>query len=96
LQIAYHNLLQVCGLTIGDGITATPASGAYNLLATRDWLFLVPRIRDGVGKIGINSLGFAGALLVKNAIQLAHLKSQQPLEILAQVGISRSSDALET
>jgi sulfate adenylyltransferase (ADP) / ATP adenylyltransferase len=96
LQTAYHDLLQACGLTIGDGITATPASGAYNLLATRDWMFLVPRLRDGVGKIGINSLGFAGALLVKNAMQLAHLKSQQPLEILAQVGMPRSSEALET
>ncbi len=90
LQTAYHDLLQACGLAIGDGMTATPASGAYNLLATRDWLFLVPRRRDGIGKIGINSLGFAGALLVKNATQLAHLRSQQPLEILAQVGIARN------
>jgi sulfate adenylyltransferase (ADP) / ATP adenylyltransferase len=89
LQTAYHQALQACDLAIGDGITATPASGAYNLLATRDWLFLVPRSRDGWDKIGVNSLGFAGALLVKNATQLAHLKAQQPLEILTQVSLAR-------
>jgi sulfate adenylyltransferase (ADP) / ATP adenylyltransferase len=89
LQTAYHQALQACNLAIGDGITATPASGAYNLLATRDWLFLVPRSRDGWDKIGVNSLGFAGALLVKNATQLAHLKAQQPLEILTQVSLAR-------
>jgi sulfate adenylyltransferase (ADP) / ATP adenylyltransferase len=85
LQTAYHDLLKTCGLTIGDGITATPASGAYNLLATRDWLFLVPRSQDGYGKIGVNSLGFAGALLVKNAAQLNGLKQIQLLDLLRQV-----------
>jgi sulfate adenylyltransferase (ADP) / ATP adenylyltransferase len=89
LQTAYHQALQACDLAIGDGITATPASGAYNLLITRDWLFLVPRSRDGWDKIGVNSLGFAGALLVKNATQLAHLKAQPPLEILTQVSLAR-------
>jgi sulfate adenylyltransferase (ADP) / ATP adenylyltransferase len=91
LQTAYHQLLQACGLAmvsdrplvIGDGITATLASGSYNLLATRDWMFLVPRSQDGWD----NSLGFAGALLVKNAAQLEYLKAQQPMVILTQVGI---------
>ncbi len=87
LQTAYHTVLQACGLAIGDGITATLASGSYNLLATRDWLFLVPRSQDGWDKIGVNSLGFAGALLVKNAAQLDHLKAQHPMTILTQVGI---------
>jgi sulfate adenylyltransferase (ADP) / ATP adenylyltransferase len=96
LQTAYHQVLQACNLAIGDGITATPAAGAYNLLATRDWLFLVPRRRDGWDKIGVNSLGFAGALLVKNANQLAHLKAQQPIEILAQVGLARPNSPVIT
>jgi sulfate adenylyltransferase (ADP) / ATP adenylyltransferase len=88
LQSAYHAALQACGITIGDGEIASPASGAYNLLITRDWLFLIPRSQDGVGRIGINSLGFAGALLVKNAEQMALLKAQQPLHLLAQVGLA--------
>jgi sulfate adenylyltransferase (ADP) / ATP adenylyltransferase len=86
LQTTYHRLLQACGLAIGDGITA-PA-GSYNLLATRDWMFVVPRTQDGWGKIGVNSLGFAGALLVKNATQLEYLKAQQPMHILTEVGIA--------
>jgi ATP adenylyltransferase len=85
LQKTYHALLQTCGLAVGDGVTPAAASGAYNLLATRDWMFLIPRIEESCGKIGVNSLGFAGALLVKNEKQLAKLKQRQPLEILAQV-----------
>ncbi|MBE9030200.1 phosphorylase [filamentous cyanobacterium LEGE 11480] len=90
LQAAYHALLQACDMAIGDGVSATPAAGAYNLLATRDWMFLVPRTEEGVGKIGVNSLGFAGALLVKNEKQLQRLKQSRPIEILAQVGKSRA------
>ncbi|MFM2431528.1 MAG: hypothetical protein RLZZ511_2741 [Cyanobacteriota bacterium] len=87
IQSAYHAALLACNIAIGDGEQASPASGAYNLLITRNWLFLVPRSQDGVGRIGINALGFAGALLVKNAEQLAALKTQRPLQLLAQVGM---------
>lgn len=85
LQTAYHDLLAMNGLEVGDGQTPIPASGAYNLLATRQWMFLVPRTQDGIDRIGVNSLGFAGALLVKDHHQLAHLKSMKPLQILTQV-----------
>lgn len=90
LQHVYHALLQACDLAVSDGDTPAVASGAYNLLATRDWMFLVPRSAEAYGKIGINSLGFAGALLVKNEKQLAKLKQRQPLELLTQVAKRRS------
>ncbi len=90
LQDIYHALLQACGLEVGDGVTPTVASGAYNLLVTRDWMFLIPRTEEACGKIGVNSLGFAGALLVKNEKQLAKLKQRQPLELLTYVAKSRS------
>lgn len=85
LQTTYHALLRTCDLQVGDGKTPIPASGAYNFLATRDWMFLVPRLEEGVGKIGVNSLGFAGALLVKNEKQLEKLKMHHPRSILARV-----------
>jgi sulfate adenylyltransferase (ADP) / ATP adenylyltransferase len=85
LQTAYHALLAMNGLAVGDGQTATLASGAYNLLATRNWMLLVPRRQEGIDRIGVNSLGFAGALLVKDHAQLAQLKLMEPLHILTQV-----------
>jgi sulfate adenylyltransferase (ADP) / ATP adenylyltransferase len=62
---------------------------SYNLLATRDWLMVVPRAQEKTLGISINSLGFAGALLVKNNEQLAELKQLQPLTVLGQVAIPK-------
>jgi hypothetical protein len=45
-------------------------SGAYNLLFTREWMLIVPRKQEEFEKISVNSLGFAGALLVKNQQQM--------------------------
>jgi len=54
----------------------------YNLLATRDWLLLVPRSRPEVAGIAVNALGFAGSFFVRDRQQLATLREQQPLAIL--------------
>lgn len=62
-------------------------SGAYNLLATRNWMMIVPRSQEKFEGISINSLGFAGGLLVKNSEQLHALKSYNPLTVLKQVGV---------
>jgi ATP adenylyltransferase len=58
----------------------------YNFLMTRNWMLLVPRKQEKFQSIGINSLGFAGALLVKNQEELQLVKDHNPLEILASVG----------
>ena len=58
---------------------------AYNFLMTRHWMLLVPRYQEKYQSIGINSLGFAGALLVKNQEELQLVKEQTPLKILMAV-----------
>jgi sulfate adenylyltransferase (ADP) / ATP adenylyltransferase len=85
LHDRYQQLLQAVGFESTDGQTAELASGAYNLLATRDWLFLVPRLLEETDGIGINSLGFAGALLVKDDAKLQQLKAIAPLHLLQKV-----------
>jgi sulfate adenylyltransferase (ADP) / ATP adenylyltransferase len=69
--------------------TGTHPLRAYNLLATRQWMCVVPRSQEGFGGISINSLGFAGALLVKNAAQLERLREIGPMTVLTEVGLSR-------
>lgn len=59
--------------------------GPYNLLATRDWLWAIPRSRSGFQGIEINALGFAGALLVGNTQQLAKLRANGPNHYLQSV-----------
>ena len=61
--------------------------GAYNLLVTREWMLMVGRSRECFESISVNSLGFAGALLVRNQEQLQLLKQYGAMNILKSVGI---------
>ncbi len=77
----YQKLLQ----HLGREITGKQHTQPYNLLATRQWLFIVPRSQAEFTGIPVNSLGFAGALLVRNQEQLAYLKAFGPLNLLKAV-----------
>lgn len=76
----YQRLLSGVGLRTG---------GAYNLLATRQWMMLVPRTQDSFQAIPVNALGFAGTLLTRNEEQRAHLKALGPLTLLQKVAVSQ-------
>jgi ATP adenylyltransferase len=74
---AYHALLDALGM----GRAPSP----YNLLATREWMLVVPRSRAESLGINVNALGFAGSLLVKTREQLQELEALGPLELLRGV-----------
>ncbi len=78
----YYNLLQTLGLLGENGQV-----GAYNLLATPEWMLIVPRSQESFEAIAVNSLGFAGTLLVRNAQQMQLIKDLRPLNILTNVAI---------
>jgi ATP adenylyltransferase len=85
LLACYHALLRAVGLTVET------ASGPYNLLVSRQWLLLVPRSQEFFEGISINALGFAGALLVRDAAQLATLRERGPMTALLHVALPRTS-----
>jgi ATP adenylyltransferase len=70
-------------------LDATGGTGPYNLLATKDWMFLVPRSKEACDHISVNALGFSGSLLVHNEDELQRVRREGPLAILEQVGVSR-------
>jgi ATP adenylyltransferase len=77
----YRTLLEAVGLPFeGDRQT-----GAYNLLATREWMLIVPRSQESFESIAVNSLGFAGTMFVRNHQQLELLKNYTPMTILKNV-----------
>jgi ATP adenylyltransferase len=83
----YHDLLQAVNLP-----SKSPdhkKDGPYNLLVTQEWMLLVPRSREYFEAISINALGFAGALLVRNASEMALIKHHGPMTLLNHVGTSR-------
>lgn len=57
----------------------------YNLLLTREWMLVVPRSRESVDGISVNSLGFAGALLAKDEAERETILQQGPMNLLAAV-----------
>lgn len=86
LHVCYQAMLQEAGV---DPSGKTGRLSPYNLLVTRDWMLLVPRSKECFRDISVNSLGFAGALLVKNREQLDVIKQYGPMTILREVGVPR-------
>jgi sulfate adenylyltransferase (ADP) / ATP adenylyltransferase len=87
----YHALLQAVGLNPAIQESDSQQSGAYNLLATRQWMLLVPRSSEDFQSISVNSLGFAGTLGVRNEQQMKILVEQGPMTVLRNVGVSTES-----
>ena len=80
----YLTLLKAVGIEGSDGMSGQQSSD-YNLLVTGEWMLVVPRSYENFHSISVNSLGFAGALLVKNQEQMNIIKEQKPLTILRHV-----------
>lgn len=83
----YHQLLNAINITSENwqGTQSAP----YNFLCTREWMMLVPRAQEKYANISVNSLGYAGSLLVKDTDMLNQLKAIEPIHLLRQVGIER-------
>lgn len=76
----YHQLLNAVNLVQPGG-----ELGAYNLLVTRKWMLIVPRVQACFESISINALGFTGTILVRDETQLQHLKEHSPMAVLKAV-----------
>lgn len=79
----YHKLLDRLNIKIENN----KPSQNYNLLITKDWMMIIPRTQEKYQSLSINSLGFAGAFLVKNEELLNLIKESNLLKILAKVGV---------
>jgi len=84
----YRALLDYVGLEVSKDTQIQPE--AYNFLATRNWMMVVPRSQESFQNISINSLGFAGSLFVRDRSALSLLKEITPLKLLTEVACSDS------
>lgn len=82
----YRTLLDKVGI---KEIENYQQSGAYNLLATRNWMLIVPRTLEKFASISINSLGFAGCLLVRNDEQMQQIKEVGAMNVLKAVAVTK-------
>lgn len=80
LREIYAELIERTGLeTNGETL------GPYNLLLTREWMWLVPRRAERWREMSINALGFAGSLFVKRKDAVADLVAAGPMNVLREI-----------
>jgi ATP adenylyltransferase len=89
LHALYEGMLGRSGVECRHREGVTMHSCPYCLLVTRQWMLLVPRSRECFEGISINSLGFAGALLVRSEAQLQILVQRRPMTALREVTLPR-------
>ncbi|MGB7250879.1 MAG: phosphorylase [Phormidesmis sp.] len=86
----YQKLLSAVGIASAANWKG-PQTAAYNLLCSRRWMMVVARSQEKYAGISINSLGFAGSLLVKDRETLCRLKEIGPLKLLQKVSYEIST-----
>eukprot|EP01112_Ceratiomyxa_fruticulosa_P017968 TRINITY_DN5689_c0_g1_i1.p1 TRINITY_DN5689_c0_g1~~TRINITY_DN5689_c0_g1_i1.p1 ORF type:complete len:299 (-),score=48.91 TRINITY_DN5689_c0_g1_i1:40-936(-) len=87
LHDSYLSLLKHEGL---DKLEPGGHFPSYNFLLTSKWMLVVPRRSALAETVSVNSLGFAGALLVKNIEDLEFVRKVGPIYILNEVGVPLS------
>jgi sulfate adenylyltransferase (ADP) / ATP adenylyltransferase len=83
----YRAMLSELGMSVPREKETVKQSGPYCLVVTRQWMLLVPRSQEFYGEVSVNSLGFAGCLLVRKSEDLKLVKEIGPLELLRSVSI---------
>ena len=83
----YCAMLNRLGMASPDREGIKRQSGPYCLLVAEDWMLLVPRSQEFFDSISVNSLGFAGSLLVRDKEQMESVKGCGPMSVLREVGL---------
>lgn len=84
----YREMLIRLGVELPRAARARIAT-PYNLLVSRRWMLVVPRLQECCHAISLNALAFAGTLLVQDAPQLQQLRAAGPLTALTLVAGNR-------
>jgi len=83
----YRTMVKKVGMTPPAPNEETRQTLPYCFLMTREWMLLVPRSKECLEDISINSLAFAGSFFVRSDRQLERLKSIGPLRALQSVAV---------
>ncbi|KAL5528319.1 APA2 [Sanghuangporus sanghuang] len=90
---AFMTLLDLAISTVRHDPTHPAGQPSYNVILTRQHMYLVPRkreehiLRETGDPLSVNALGFAGLLLVKSERELEAVKRESAVEILRDVAL---------
>jgi len=85
LASLYREMLAFAGLSAIISNGELRQSGSYNLLLTRRWILLVPRLREQYNGVSVNALGFAGSLFVRDDGEMETFRRAGPMAVLRAV-----------
>lgn len=83
----YTAMLKSVGMNGPVASTLTRQAQPYCFVVTREWMLLVPRSREHIEDISLNSLAFAGSFFVWNKEQLERLRDFGPINALRAVSM---------
>jgi len=85
---SYNRLLSAVGIkevqVNGDKRQSRP----YNLLISKQWMWIVPRAREYYQGISVNALGYAGSMFVRDSVQLELVRKAGPMAVLRAVAVA--------
>lgn len=87
LEAAYHRLLLRIGCTVPSQPASPPCDVGYNLVLSPRWMLVVPRSQHEFLGVGVNGLGFLGALLARGDDVLGGIRNAGPVAVLRGVGL---------
>jgi ATP adenylyltransferase len=88
-SMLYARMLAFVGMKPPERDGLTLQSLPYCLLVTREWMLLVPRSREHVEDISLNSLAYAGSFFVGSEALLVRLRAYGPMNALKSVSLPR-------
>ena len=77
--------------TRSDSPSLTATNFSYNTIATKEFMMVVPRSKEGSGPVSCNAMAFAGSFFVRGTDELEFIKEKGPFEILKAVGVPAAS-----
>jgi sulfate adenylyltransferase (ADP) / ATP adenylyltransferase len=98
MSAAFVALLDLVMSTVRHDPTYPPGNPSYNVIITLEHMHLIPRKSETSqlsmtgDHLSVNSLGFAGMLLVKNDIEMEAVKTEGIAKILSSVALPSVHD----
>lgn len=92
LAATYAHLADKAEKEVASGASASgrQRSSSVNMIMTRQFMMVVPRRCESVGPVNCNAMAFAGSFFVRSVEELEFIRQQGPMNILEEVGFSRS------
>jgi len=79
----YDIYLELCNkIGLGNPKTNIKPKKAHNIIITNKWMAIIKRSKDNIHGFSVNSLGFAGYLLVTNLSDKSYLEKYGPEKLL--------------